>query len=61
MRPIWNGYFCARKRLFFHRIGSKPLLAAVGLRVRFGPVAYHRLVGIALSKPGTAFGTALKR
>jgi len=33
------------------------LEAAVGLRVRFGPVAYHRLVGIALSK----IGTTLKR
>lgn len=28
MRPIWNGYCCARKRLFFHRIGSFLTFAA---------------------------------
>ena len=41
--------------------GSKPPFAAVGVRVRFGPVAYHCLVGIALSNDGTAFGTTLQR
>ena len=40
-------------------LGSKPPFAAVGVRVRFGPVAYHRLVGIALSNDGTAFGTTI--
>ena len=52
------------KQMFIDRaasvkMGSKPPFAAVGVRVRFGPVAYHRLVGIALSNDGTAFGTTI--
>lgn len=50
----------AQRDLNTSAMGSKPPFAAVGERVRFGPVAYHRNVGIDLSNDGTAFGTTLR-